>query len=26
VESGLFLHMADTVIVGHAEGVRLLSR
>jgi len=26
VESGLFLNMADTVIVGHAEGVRLLSR
>jgi ribose 5-phosphate isomerase A len=26
VESGLFLNMAGTVIVGHAEGVRLLSR
>jgi len=26
VESGLFLNMTDTVIVGHAEGVRLLSR
>jgi ribose 5-phosphate isomerase len=26
IESGLFLNMTDTVIVGHAEGVRLLSR
>jgi ribose 5-phosphate isomerase A len=26
VESGLFLNMTDMVIVGHAEGVRLLSR
>jgi len=26
VESGLFLNMTDTVVVGHAEGVRLLSR
>jgi len=26
VESGLFLNMTDTVIVGHTEGVRLLSR
>jgi ribose 5-phosphate isomerase A len=26
VDSGLFLNMTDTVIVGHAEGVRLLHR
>jgi ribose 5-phosphate isomerase A len=26
VDSGLFLNMADTVIVGYAEGVRLLQR
>jgi len=26
VDSGLFLNMTDTVIIGHAEGVRLLHR
>jgi ribose 5-phosphate isomerase A len=26
VDSGLFLNMTDTVLVGHAEGVRLLQR